>query len=133
MEHVIDKLAWIEIQDRRVLYVRSKGKDLFYSPGGKREGEESDEQSLTREIREELDVALKPDTFTYLNTFSAQAHGKPEGTMVEIKCYTAEYDGELKPSAEIEELAWFTSGDVERTSVTGKLILAWLKDKNLID
>jgi len=129
----IDKLTWIEIQDRKVLYVRSKGKDLFYSPGGKREDGESDEQALVRELKEELNIRLLPETAKYLNTFKAQAHGKPEGVMVEIKCYTGSFEGELKPSSEVEELAWFTSNDKDRTSITGKLILDWLAENDFID
>jgi hypothetical protein len=38
----IDKLAWIHIVDRQILSTRSKGKDTYYIPGGKREGDESD-------------------------------------------------------------------------------------------
>ena len=129
----IDKLAWVYIKDKKVLYVRSKGKDTFYNPGGKREQGESDTQALIREIKEELEVELIPETIKYLETFKAQAHGKPEGVFVEIKCYIGDYEGILKPSAEIEELAWFSSLDMERTSPTGKLALIWLKDQNLID
>ncbi|MCC4820109.1 NUDIX hydrolase, partial [Vibrio lentus] len=35
MHKVIDKLAWIFIKDGKLLMVRSKGKELFYLPGGK--------------------------------------------------------------------------------------------------
>ncbi|MFA0122432.1 NUDIX hydrolase, partial [Vibrio sp. 10N.261.48.A2] len=45
MHKVIDKLAWIFIKDGKLLMVRSKGKELFYLPGGKREAGESDEQA----------------------------------------------------------------------------------------
>ncbi|MGC9551516.1 NUDIX domain-containing protein, partial [Vibrio metoecus] len=46
-------LAWVLIQDGKLLAVRSKGKALFYFPGGKREAGESDEEALIREIKEE--------------------------------------------------------------------------------
>lgn len=129
----IDKLAWVYIKDRKALFVRSKGKDAFYNPGGKREAGESDEQALTREIKEELNVDLVPGTIKYLETFKAQAHGKPEGVMVEIKYYGADFTGELKPGAEIEEIGWLTSADGPKTSATGQLSLAWLKKQGLID
>ena len=56
----IDKLAFIQIKDRRVLETLSYGKNVWYIPGGKREAGESDEQALAREIKEEsgLDVKL---------------------------------------------------------------------------
>lgn len=129
----IDKLAWILIRERKVLYVRSKGKELFYSPGGKREGSETNEETLIREIKEELNVDILPSTIEYLETFTAQAAGKPDGVMVESKCYKADYQGTLAPASEIEELVWFTSDDMERTSIMGQLILKYLKENNLID
>ena len=130
---VIDKVAWILIKDRKVLYARSRGKNLFFNLGGKREGKETNEEALIREIKEELDVNLIFDTIQYIETFSAQASGKSEGTLVEIKCYRADYEGTLIPSSEIEELAWFTSNDMNRTSLTGQLILKYLKENNFID
>lgn len=129
----IDKLAWILIKDRKVLYVRSRGKYLFYNVGGKREGNETNEEALIREVKEELNVDLVADTIQYIETFTAQAAGKPEGVMVEIKCYKADYRGTLTPTSEIEELGWLTSRDTERTSVTGQLILKYLNENNLID
>lgn len=130
----IDKLAWIYIKDRKILSTRSKGKDAWYIPGGKRETGESDQQALIREVREELTVDLIPATITYLNTFKAQAHGKPEGVFVQMTCYTADYKGELVPSAEIEEMAWLKSDiDPALLSPVDRIIFAYLKDLHLID
>ena len=129
----IDKIAWIQIKDRKVLGVRSKGKDTFYTPGGKREGNETNEQALARELKEEITIDLIPNTLTYLETFTAQAHGKPEGVMVEIKCYSGEYTGELKPQSEIEEIGWLSSDYIREAGRPFRLILTWLQEKNLID
>jgi len=130
---MIDKLAWICIQDRKVLFVRTKGKDLFYTVGGKREGQETDEQALLREVQEEVDVSLVSGTITYLATFKAQAHAQPEGVMVQLKCFTADYQGDLKPSAEIVELIWLSSADKDKTTTPGAMVLDWLKEHDLID
>tara|TARA_B110000091_G_C13636844_1_gene399494 strand:- start:354 stop:515 length:162 start_codon:yes stop_codon:yes gene_type:complete len=46
----IDKIAFIEIQEGKILSTKSKGKTKYYIPGGKRESGESDEQTLIREI-----------------------------------------------------------------------------------
>jgi 8-oxo-dGTP diphosphatase len=127
------KSAWILIKDRKVLYLRSRGKDLFFNPGGKREMNETDEEALIREIKEELSVDLLPETIKHIETFTAQAAGKPEGVLVESKCYEAKHTGELVASNEIEELSWFTSQDMDRTSAVGKLILKYLKENDLID
>ena len=130
---MIDKLAWICTQDRKVLFVRSKNKDLFYTVGGKREGQETDEQALQREVQEEVDVSLVPETIHYLTTFKAQAHAQPEGVMVQLKCFAADHQGDLKPSAEIAELIWLASTDKERTTTPGAMVLDWLKEHDLID
>jgi len=55
---VIDNVALVHIHDRKLLVARSRGKDRWYLPGGKREPGESDEETLTREIREELSVEM---------------------------------------------------------------------------
>jgi 8-oxo-dGTP pyrophosphatase MutT (NUDIX family) len=128
----IDKLAWIHIKEQSVLGARSKGKDAYYLPGGKRESGESDQQALIREISEELTVKLIPDTIQYVGTFEAQAHGKPEGVMVEMTCYSGDYDGTLQPDAEIAELVWLTNADKDRCSAVVVIILDWLKEQNLI-
>ncbi len=129
----IDKLAFIEIRDRRILETRSYGKDKWYIPGGKREGDETDQQALIREIKEELLVDLIPETIEHFGTFEAQAHGKPEGAIVRMICYTAKYKGELTPSAEIEKMDWFDYSKRNGVSPVDQLIFDDLKAKNLID
>uniref|UniRef100_UPI000AB7DCFD NUDIX domain-containing protein n=1 Tax=Peterkaempfera griseoplana TaxID=66896 RepID=UPI000AB7DCFD len=58
MSVLIDTVAWVRLEGGRILCARSRGKDVFYIPGGKREGTESDLQTLLREVEEELAVAL---------------------------------------------------------------------------
>lgn len=129
----IDKLAFIFIKGRKALSTISKGKDAFYIPGGKREAGESDHEALIREIREELSVELLPKTIKRYGTFKAQAHGKAEGIIVKMSCYTADFKGQLKPVAEVEKIVWIAAKDSERSSPVDKFILADLKKKNLID
>jgi 8-oxo-dGTP diphosphatase len=129
----IDKLAWLYLKDRRLLVVRSQQKSLFYLPGGKREPGESDATALIREIGEELSVTLLPESMQFTEFFKAQADGKPQGVQVQLTCYQAEYSGQLQPAAEIEELAWFNSADLDRSSLVATLVLNWLKERDLID
>lgn len=130
----IDKLALILVQQRKQLVVRSRGKEAFFTPGGKREEGESDEDALCRECKEELTIDIKRDSIKKYGVFQAQAFGKPEGTMVRMTCYQADYTGDLKASAEIEELQWISSNfDHKQLTVTGIMILEDLKAKGLID
>ena len=129
----IDKLTYIHIQDRKVLTTLSKGKDVWYIPGRKREAGESDQQALIREVKEELTVDLKPETIRHYGTFEAQAHGKPEGTVVRMTCYEADFDGTLQPSSEIAEVKFVGYDWKSQSSPVDILIFEDLKAKNLID
>lgn len=129
---MIDKLAYILIRDQKILGTRSKGKTKYYIPGGKRESGESDWEALSREIREELSVDLKEETCQYYGTFEAQADSHPDGIVVKMTCYTAEYVGDLKASSEIEEIIWLDSNNTDIISAVDKLIFADLKKKYLI-
>ncbi len=129
----IDKLAFIEIRDRKVLVTQSRGKNVWYIPGGKRESGESDLEALMREVKEELTVDLLPETVKHCGTFEAQAHGKPEGTKVRMTCYTAGYQGTIAPAAEIESVEYFSYAQKHQTSPVDALIFDDLKRKNIID
>jgi GNAT superfamily N-acetyltransferase/ADP-ribose pyrophosphatase YjhB (NUDIX family) len=118
----IDKIAWIRLKDGKILSTRSRGKDACYIPGGKRERGESDLQALTREVREELDVAIVPGSVAYAGTFQAQAHGHPAGVTVRMTCYTADYQGTLTPSSEVAELYWLSYADRGRVSPVDRVI-----------
>lgn len=128
----IDKVAFIYLKDGKILSTLSKGKDTYYIPGGKREGEETDIQTLVREIKEELTVDIILDTVKYYGTFEAQAHGKTEGILVRMTCYTSDFFGELIPSSEIKEIRWLTYKDLDIISPVDKLIFKDLYDKGLL-
>ncbi|MCW2944589.1 MAG: mismatch repair protein MutT [Actinoallomurus sp.] len=129
MTVLVDKLAWLLVQDHKILSSRNKGKDVWYIPGGKREGAETDEETLIREIREELCVELKPETIKYAGAFEAQAHGKAEGVVVRMTCYWADYEGKIAPGAEIEEVTWLDYSGRELSSAVDKVIFDWLREQ----
>ncbi|ARQ71914.1 NUDIX hydrolase [Streptomyces marincola] len=116
MTRLIDTVAWVLVENGRILGARSRGRELFYIPGGKREPGESDVQTLAREVREELAVTLDPESAVHVGTYTAQADGHPEGTLVRMACYTARHEGEPRASGEIEEIAWLAFADRHRTA-----------------
>ena len=119
---MIDKIAWIHLRDGELLSTRSRGKTVYYIPGGKREPGETDFDTLVREIGEELAITILPSTAALLGTFSAQADGHPDGVKVRMTCYTADYSGTPMASSEIEELAWLTYADRGRVSAVDQII-----------
>lgn len=130
----IDKIAFIYLKDGKILCSLSKGKDTYYIPGGKREINESDEEALIRECKEELDIDILKDSINYYGTFEAQAHGKSEGIIVTMTCYTADFNGNLKPSSEIAELKWLDYSHLNvKISPVDELIFEDLHNKHLIN
>jgi ADP-ribose pyrophosphatase YjhB (NUDIX family) len=127
-EHV-DKVAWVRLEQRRILSTRSSGKDTWYLPGGKREAGESDEVCLVREIAEELAVKIEIASARRLGVFEAQAHGKPPGALIRMSCYTADFTGTLAASSEIAEFAWLSHADRERSSPVDQVIFDWLHER----
>jgi len=128
----IDKLAWLSIRDGKLLSTRSKNKELFYLPGGKREEGETDEQALIREIKEEISVDLVADSVKYAATFTAQADSKHNGTVVKLTCYFADFSGQLSPDAEIEEIDFIDYQHKDLCSLASIKAMDWLKQQNLI-
>jgi 8-oxo-dGTP diphosphatase len=103
---VPEKAAWVLVRDGRVLVTRNHGKGLFCFPGGHREPGESDAETLVREIDEELQTAIDLATMVHFGTYETH-RGQPEHPDFRMICYTAEHRGDLQPSREIAEKAWF--------------------------
>lgn len=116
---MIDTVAWVRLEHDRILCARPREKDVFYIPGGKREGTETDLQTLRREIAEELTVTLLPETVRHVGTY--------EVDQVRMSCYTGDYVGTLSASSEIDELAWFSYTDRYRVPPVDQLLFDDLK------
>lgn len=129
----VDKIAYIKLKDGKILSTKSKGRTKYYIPGGKRELGESDEQTLVREIHEELNVQIKKDTISYVGTFKAQSDGAKEGVLVKMTCYKADYVGTLEPTSEIEEIRWLNYKDLDIISEVDKKIFTFLKELGELD
>ena len=131
---IIDKIAFLYLKDGKILSTLSKGKDTYYIPGGKREGNETDVETLIRECKEELTIDILKNTIKYYGAFEAQAHGHAEGVIVKMTCYQAKFFGELIPNSEIEEIKWLDYSNLNvKISPVDHLIYKDLYDKHLID
>jgi 8-oxo-dGTP pyrophosphatase MutT (NUDIX family) len=133
--NTIHKAGGIILKDRRLLVTRSFGKDIFIAPGGKLEADETPELALRREMFEELTVTIVLDTLEHIGTFYAEAAGQA-GVQLRMDVYIInDFEGELSPSSEVEELMWIntqTTG-VAIGSIFEHDVMPLLKQKDLID
>ena len=73
-------------------------------------------------------MAIVAESAAHLGTFRAQAHDHPNGRMVRMTCYTADFEGRLRASSEIEELVWLTYADRDRVSPVDRLVFDHLRE-----
>lgn len=99
----INKVGIAVVEDGKILVVRKRGTDVFILPGGKPEGDESDLETLARELDEELGCSMEhPD----LNGVFVDNAAELSDSVVVVRLYTAKLVGDPKPQSEIEELSW---------------------------
>ncbi|MGK5450780.1 NUDIX hydrolase [Streptomyces radiopugnans] len=119
---LIDTVAWVHLRDGTVLGARTRGKELFYIPGGKRHAGESDEQTLLREVEEELTVAIVPGTAVHMGTYEAPVDADTPEVVVRMACYTGDYRGTLAAAGEIEEIRRLTYADRDLVPPVDRLV-----------
>jgi 8-oxo-dGTP diphosphatase len=130
---IIRKTALAVFADKKMLMVRSsKNEEVFYTLGGKIEENESEIDSLHREIHEEVGCEIKGGSLTFLHEFEAPAHGR-ENTLVNIRLYKGQLTADPIPSSEIVEVAYFDSTvSSKHLSPITVEIFDWLKEAGYI-
>jgi ADP-ribose pyrophosphatase YjhB (NUDIX family) len=92
----LTSVGWVHMRDGKLLVVRTRGRELFYLPGGKPEAAETHEHALVREIREELGLALRDVRPAF--TVQAPAHGLDRATQLTMHCFYASADSMPAPT-----------------------------------
>jgi 8-oxo-dGTP diphosphatase len=130
---IINKVGLAVFKDNKILCVRSRGEEVFYSLGGKIEEGETEIEALKREVREELGCEMRSEV-EYLETFEDWAHGK-ENTKVQIKLFRGKLMGEPKALSEIEEMDYLdTKTDAAKLSAVAiNQMFPWLKKQGYIN
>src|SRR4051794_30742142 len=100
MSAVIEKAAAIVTRERKLLMARSRGRQVLFLPGGKREPGENWVQCLARELDEELGCGLATAPRELVRV-EAPAHG---GGQLRMVCFEVELDAEPRPCAEVDAL-----------------------------
>lgn len=150
MTNKIIKHGLIVLKDNSFLINRKFNTNLFLMPGGKPEKNETIEQCLIREIKEEhqcnLDIStikffgecqesskssdswshprrsspnLSSEILQSVLVFEDKAANEPD-TLISMKVYQGQIQGQPKINSEIEEQKWFTKYD--DTSILSPII-----------
>ncbi|OIO51567.1 DNA mismatch repair protein MutT [Candidatus Uhrbacteria bacterium CG_4_10_14_0_8_um_filter_58_22] len=108
-------------EDRTKFLVDHKSKEDVTSqwlmPGGSIEAGESVEESLAREVGEELNCQLDVSTVKFVGEYEAPAAGLP-GKIVNIKLYSGSIVGQPVPNSEIVALGWLGKNDRDNQEVS---------------
>ncbi|UVI35394.1 NUDIX hydrolase [Brevibacterium spongiae] len=108
----VSALVLLHPEREELLMVRKSGTTSFMLPGGKPEDGESAEDTIIREIAEELGLELHPDRLQALGTFTAAAANEADHRVIgDVFCYdglpeTLDVEN-IAHLAEIAEAGWF--------------------------
>ena len=102
------RIAAIIIQNNKILLLKGRGYEELWTPGGKIEENETDEDCLRRELHEEINVKLKG--FKFFKSYTAKSPYHDWNT--HQRAYIASIEGEIQPRAEIEDYVWYTKDDL---------------------
>jgi ADP-ribose pyrophosphatase YjhB (NUDIX family) len=103
------RVGAIIIKDHKLLLVKTRRFEVFWTPGGRLEEKESEEECLAREIKEEIRAKMVSARF-----FKEYIGKSPFfDQMTRDRIYLVEIKGDVKPSQEIVEVIWLSREDFE--------------------
>lgn len=130
---MIDKVGGIILNDKKILVQRKKNNRVeCIIPGGKRENNETDFETLKRELYEELNVELISAEFLGGYDDIAVFSNKP----IHVQAYIANIKGKIKCNNEIKEVLWidkdYKKKGIEVGSILGDYVIPVLIEKGLM-
>lgn len=114
------RIAGIVIQNGKVLFVRGKGYSELWTPGGKVELNETDEECLRRELREEISVNLLDCKF--FKEYKGRSYYHIDEPLLQ-RVYVVSVEGDIKPDAEIESFLWLSKEEFDNRKELGFVVV----------
>lgn len=107
MKHIYIASAVILNLRNELLLVRKKGSEFFQLTGGKIDSNESEIETVIREVKEEIGLNVSMDQLTFLGEHQTQAVNEIN-TIVHGSIFIIQLNEEFEPNIanEIEEFAW---------------------------
>lgn len=131
---IMQKVGAAIVQDKRVLVVRKKTRAdrEFVMAGGKMEGDETQRETLDRELYEELGVIVTKAE--YLGSYEDLSAFKRVPLV--IHAYKVQIKGRPEPHSEIKEYAWidrdFEKKGIPVSSIMAKQVIPELIKRQLL-
>lgn len=120
--HIVAVTAVIRNKDGKFLVVKRHPREITFPnkwsfPGGKVEGNDSIEQALVREVKEEIGLKMKPGKILLKDA----CFTRPDGQTVKVLAYLVEVEeGEVKFDAnDFTEYRWVTTEELEKLPHVG--------------
>lgn len=130
---MIDKVGGVILKDKKILVQRKKNnREECIIPGGKREGKETDFETLKRELDEELTVKLIKIEFLGGYDDIACFSNEP----IHVQTYIADIEGDIVCDNEIKEAIWIDKNYKEQGikvgSILGEHVIPKLVERGLM-
>lgn len=115
-------------EQQQMLVVRKRNTACFMQVGGKLELNEPPEQTIVREIEEE--IGCQAEILHYLGRFETQTANEPDHLLVSYVYHVA-LDDFPKVQAEIAEMRWVNLDDTEiqLAPLTREVVIPWIQQK----
>lgn len=97
----------VVVEDNKLLLGYSRNKEAWYLLGGKVDQGENSLEALLREITEETNLRLSPDSLQFYCHISAPAYGENTHIVMEQDCFFYKLEEEIQASSEIDEIRFF--------------------------
>lgn len=131
-QNTIHKIGAAFIKDNKIIVVRKIGKEEYIILGGVHDGDESHQDNLKKEAKEELQLNLK--NYSYLGRFEDIALF--ENVPIIMDVYLVDCEGNPKPDSEIKEYLWvsknYDRSKIKLGTILEKFVIPKLTEQKLL-